>query len=342
MLKFVTKMWKKKEDEEIETQEGYELPSDNPELNPVLVEDDGEEIPEEEVVTLNSRLLAPVNPLDTSGMSVRTRAIVEMKNGLSDLGGHIRMLGQRLHAQSMSQAKLVDALSGLPDTLKQVLPNVEEQTKALAALKMAMDEQTDANRVFVDALKPLPKFVETAGKLPEAAKEQMKAISKLTAQLEQGNLSSQEHSEQVKVLVETLNDSSNAKSEEMKDAVEKLTKYQKAQLKQAALAVKTGELARRSQRRHQSEMQRTQANRLANMQRDQSRHFNRIEEHFKRNSRKQFVMTGVAAVVAVAAIAFAALLVTGVVDLKGTDLNTTPATAEQHSAPSTDNTVVER
>ena len=149
MFKKLTRMFRKKTVEET-----YELPSDNPEINPILVEDD-DEIPPEEVVMLNSRLLAPVNPMDPSSMSVRTRAVVEMKNGLTDLGQHIRMLGQRLHAQSMGQSKLIEALSNLPEVLKDVLPNADEQNRALGALKLAMDEQTDANRTFVDALKRL-------------------------------------------------------------------------------------------------------------------------------------------------------------------------------------------
>lgn len=336
MLKFVTKMWKKNEDG-IDG-ESYELPSDNPELNPVLVEDDGDEVPEEEVVSLNSRLLAPIS-LDDAGMSVRTRAIVEMKNGLTDLGAHIRSLGQRLHAQSMGQAKLIEALSGLPQTLKEIMPNADEQNKALAALKMALDEQSDANRVFVDALKPLPEFVKTASELPEAARKQMLAIGELTKQLEEGNLSSKEHSEQVKVLVETMNESNDKKSEEMKDAVGTLTKFQKAQLKQSALARKNAELAQRSQRRHQSEMTRTYQNRLTAMQRDQSRAFNRIEDHFRKSSKTQFALTGVAILLAVAAVTFAALMVTGVVGTPGQ--GDAPATAVDQS-PDPGDAVVEK
>ncbi|MEZ5993638.1 MAG: hypothetical protein R3E76_14990 [Planctomycetota bacterium] len=337
MFKFVTRMFKK--DETAQQEETYELPSDNPEVNPILVEDDGEEIPAEEVVMLNSRLLAPVNPLDPANMSVRTRAVVEMKTGLNDLGSHIRMLGQRLHAQSMGQARLIEALSSLPATLQQVLPNIEEQNRVLGAMKLALDEQSESNHTFVEALKPLPQFVSAVANLPETAKKQMWAINELTKQLEDGNSQTREQSEQVKVMVETLTQSNEAKADELKNAVGELSKFQKAQLKQAALAVKSNELARRSQRRHHSEVARTQQGRLSAMQRDQSRHFNRIEEHFKRTSRAQFAMTGVAVALAVAALTFATLLVTGTVKLPTTQQ---PTAQVQPAQPVDDSAVVSR
>jgi hypothetical protein len=319
MLKFVTRMFKKKPVADAP----YQLPSDDPELNPILIEEDGDEIPAEEVVMLNSRLLAPVDP---SGMSVRTRAVIEIKSGLNDLGSHIRSLGQRLQAQSMGQAKLIEALSSLPATLQQVLPNVEEQNKALGALKLALDEQADANRTFVEALKPLPQFVQAAANLPETARKQMWAINELTRQLEVGNTQATEQSHQVKVMVESLAQANTVKSEELTAAVGELTKFQKAQLKQAALAVKSNELARHSQRRHHTEIARTQQSRLTTLQRDQSRHFNRMEEHFKRTSRMQFALTGVAVLLAVAALTFATLMITGVFKMPGTQ---TPTAIDQ-------------
>ena len=331
MLKFVTRMFKKKPVADAP----YQLPSDDPELNPILIEEDGDEIPAEEVVMLNSRLLAPVDP---SGMSVRTRAVIEIKSGLNDLGSHIRSLGQRLQAQSMGQAKLIEALSSLPATLQQVLPNVEEQNKALGALKLALDEQADANRTFVEALKPLPQFVQAAANLPETARKQMWAINELTRQLEVGNTQATEQSHQVKVMVESLAQANTVKSEELTAAVGELTKFQKAQLKQAALAVKSNELARHSQRRHHTEIARTQQSRLTTLQRDQSRHFNRMEEHFKRTSRLQFALTGVAVLLAVAALTFATLMITGVFKMPGTQ---TPTALDQPRSVDKD-AVVER
>lgn len=331
MFKKLTRMFRKKHEEDV-----YELPSDNPEINPILVEDD-DEIPPEEVVMLNSRLLAPVNPNDPSSMSVRTRAVVEMKSGLNDLGAHIRMLGQRLHAQSMGQAKLIEALSNLPETLKEVLPNAEEQNRALGALKLALDEQTEANRTFVDALKPLPQFVSTMANLPETAKKQMWAINELTKQLEEGNSQAKEQGEQVKVMVETLAAANGQKSEELQKTVEELTKFQKAQLKQAALAVKSSELARRSQRRHHTEIARSQQSRLNSMQRDQSRYFNRIEEHFKRSARTQLVLTGAAGLIAIAALTFAVLMGSGVIEIGG---KAQPTAETQTDRPVDDSAVV--
>jgi hypothetical protein len=310
MFKFVTRLFRKQPAEIAE----YQLPSDDPGLNPIVVEET-EEIPMEEVVALNSRLLAPVNPLDPANMSARSRAVVEIKTGLNDLGDHIRSLGQRLHAQSMGQAKLIEALSALPETLKSVLPNVEEQNRALGALKLALDEQAGANRTFVDALKPLPEFVQTMANLPETAKKQMWAINELTRQLEAGNVQAAQQSEQVKVMVETLSAGNEAKATELKQAVGELTKFQRAQLKQHALAVKSSEMARLSQRRHQTEVSRTQQSRLNAMQRDQSRHFNHLQENFRRSSRMQLTLTGVAIVLAAAALMFAALMAGGVFKL---------------------------
>lgn len=334
MFKKLTRMFRKKQEEPT-----YELPSDNPEINPILVEDD-DEIPPEEVVMLNSRLLAPVNPNDPSNMSVRTRAVVEMKTGLNDLGAHIRMLGQRLHAQSMGQTKLIEALSNLPGVLKEVLPNAEEQNRALGAMKLALDEQTDANRTFVEALKPLPQFVTSMANLPETAKKQMWAINELTKQLEEGNSQAREQGDQVKVMVETLAEANGEKSEELQKTVEELTKFQKAQLKQAALSVKSSELARRSQRRHHSEVARTQQSRLTAMQRDQSRYFNRIDEHFRRSARTQLVLTAAAGLIAIAALTFAVLMGGGVIDFGGKKAQPTAET--QVERPSDDNAVVSK
>jgi chromosome segregation ATPase len=308
MIKFVTRMFKK---DERENTEDYQLPTDDPEVNPILVEDDGDDVPLQEIASLNSQLLAPADVQDPSGLSVRTRAVVEMQNGLTDLASHIRVLGQRLHAQSMGQSKLIEALSNLPQTIKEVLPDVQEQTNALAALKLAMDEQTAANKTFVDALKPLPKFVETAANLPEAARKQIVVLNELTKQLEDGNTKTQAQSEQVKVMVRTLAASTGKSAEQVTQVVTNLTKLQKAQLKQAALAVKSSELARRDQKRHHTEVAKNQQNRLAAMQRDQTRHFNRIEEHFKRNSRRQLAVAGTAVALAVAAVTFAVVMSSG-------------------------------
>src|SRR5688572_24956332 len=83
MFQFVTRLFRKQPAEV----EQYHLPSDDPGLNPIVVEET-EDIPMEEVVALNSRLLAPVNPLDPANMSARSRAVVEIKTGLNDLGDH--------------------------------------------------------------------------------------------------------------------------------------------------------------------------------------------------------------------------------------------------------------
>ena len=174
--------------------------------------------------------------------------------------------------------------------------------------------------------------------LPETAKKQMWAINELTKQLEEGNTQAREQGDQVKVMVETLTQTNGKKSEELQKTVEDLTKYQKAQLKQAALAVKSNELARRSQRRHHSEVARTQQSRLTAMQRDQSRYFNRIEEHFKRSARTQFVLTGAAGLVAIAALTFAVLMGSGVIKLGGDKAQPTAET--QVERPSDDSAVV--
>ncbi|MHC4839871.1 MAG: hypothetical protein ACYTDT_02780, partial [Planctomycetota bacterium] len=203
MFKFVTKMFRKKPQPEA-VESTYELPSDDPEINPVLVQEIGDSVQLQEVASLNSQLLAPVTPNAPSAMSVRTRAVFEMNNGIQDLSDHVRSLGQRLHAQSMGQAKLVEVLTGLPSILKEALPDKHEQNNALAALKLAMDEQNNNNKAFVDALKPLPKFVEAAANLPETARKQMWAMNELTKQLETSNDEAREQSSQVKLMVETI------------------------------------------------------------------------------------------------------------------------------------------
>lgn len=333
MLNFMTKMFRKKE----ETTEDYSLPSDDPELNPILVEDEEAQLSQREVASLNSQLLIPASQLDATGMSVRTRAVVEMKHGLNDLASHIRVLGQRLHAQSMGQAKLIEALSSLPQTIKQAVPNAQEQTNALAAMKIALDNQGKANRDFIQAMKPLPEFVQAASKLPEAAQKQMLAISALTTQLEEGNLATKEQGEQVRVMVETLTAQGNEKTAQMKDAVEVMTKLQKAQLKQAALVVKSHEATRASQRRHHTEIAQTQQQRLVAMQRDQGRHFGRIEEHFRKSARRQVAFVGTAVGLAAAALLLAVFVMSGVVKLP---VGNEAPTADQNTERNVDGSAV--
>ena len=311
MFKFVSRMFRKKKTGTPE----YQLPTDDPELNPILVEEDGDEPLELEMAGVNSQLLATINPNDPANMSVRTRAVVEMKNGLSDLASHIRVLGQRLHAQSMGQSKLIEALTLLPQTIKDVMPDGEAQTNALAAMKLALDDQSSANRQFVEALKPLPEYMKQVADLPETARRQMSAITQLTDQLERSNEAVKEQGDQVKVMVEKLAEGNDERSMEISATLEQLANLQKTQVKHAALAVKSSELARRSQRRHQAEALTTQQSKLAAMQRDQSRHFNRIEEHFRSSAKKQLALTGVAAGLALGAMALAVLMATGVVKL---------------------------
>jgi hypothetical protein len=141
-------------------------------------------------------------------------------------------------------------------------------------------------------------------------------------------------------MVETIVEQNGDKADQVKEVVENLTKYQKAQLKQAAMTLKSNEAARKSAHKHQSQVQREQHNRMASMQRDQSRHFNRIEEHFKRSSRRQLWATGVAVSLAVVATIFAALVATGVLDL-GTEPQSS-VVVDSSERPGTDNTVVEK
>lgn len=341
MFKFVTKIFSKKKTTE-DTEDvslNYELPSDDPGVNPVLIQEVGDSIQLQEVASLNSQLLAPAQ-IDGSGMSVRTMAVFEMKNGIHDLSDHVRALGQRLHAQSMGQAKLVEVLTGLPAILKDALPDKHAQNNALGALKLAMDEQNNSNKAFVDALKPLPKFVEAAANLPETARKQMWAMNELTKQLEESNDEAREQSKDVKLMVETIVEQNGEKADQVKKVVENLTKYQKAQLKQAALTLKSSEVARKQAGKHQQQVQRGQQNRMASMQRDQSRHFNRIEEHFKRSSRRQLMATGLAVGLAVVATTFAALVATGIIDFGGEAK--APVAVEQSDRAGTDNTVVEK
>jgi hypothetical protein len=325
MFKFVTRMMRKNKDHA-----EYHLPSDNPEINPILVEEDGEDVTMEEVAVLNSSLLTPVMPDDPAGLSYRTRAIVEMKTGLADLGEHIRLLGQRLQAQSIGQGRLIEALSGLPETLRAVLPQGEDQTRALAALKLALDEQTDANRHFVQALKPLPRFIEAAASLPETAKQQLQALTELTRQFESSNLEARRQGEQVRVLIETLHEDSGQQTEQVKQAVQELAVIQKGQLKAATIAAKAAELARRSQRRYHAENAAAREQLASGLRADQSRRLNSLNEQVRKAFRKQFAVAGAAVGAAALAITFAVLLATGVIRLSPAqpDANTVEQTTQ--------------
>jgi chromosome segregation ATPase len=212
----------------------------------------------------------------------------------------------------MSNARLIEALTGLPQMLREVIPSSEEQTRALAAMKLALDEQAEANRQFVEALKPLPEFVRAAANLPETARKQMWALEQLTSQLEQGSNAAREQGEQVKVMVETLVQQNAEKGAQVQGMVENLARYQRAQLRQQVNALKAGQEALASQRRHQAELERAQQSRLNLIQRQQAQSFERLEEHFRSGARRQMVITGIAAVLAIGALVFAALVASGV------------------------------
>lgn len=249
MLSFITRLFKKRP---ASMRVNYVLPSDNPDDNPVFVAD-GDSVELTEVASLNSRLLAPVDPMGMGGVSVRTRALIEMKNGFQDLATHVRSLGQRLHSQSMGQSRLIETLTKLPTMLREVIPNGEDQTRALASLKVALDEQACANQIVIEALKPLPAFVTAVCDLPIAAKQQVVALDELTRELERTNNEARTQSEQVKVMVESLVTNEKGKSEELKEAVVRLEEYQKAQLTGVQAQAQAADAQRRSQRRHHVE-----------------------------------------------------------------------------------------
>ncbi len=337
MLKFITRLFRKRSSSQ--PLDKYELPSDNPDSNPVIVVDeDGVDVTE--VASINSRLLASVDSCGMPGMSVRTRALVEMKNGFQDLATHIRSLGQRLHSQSLGQSRLIETLSKLPTMLREVIPNGEDQTRALCALKIALDDQASANQIMIESLKPLPAFVSAVCDLPIAAKQQVVALDELTKELERTNNEARTQSDQVKVMVESLVTNEKDKSEELKTAVQSLEQYQQAQLKAAQMQLKSAEMTRRSQRRHHVEVSRKQAEQLAALNREQGRYFSRMEDQMGKSARRMLWVAGSAVGVAVVSMLIAALLATGVIDL-GLGNPAQPVQAVQPSRE-TGNAVVSR
>lgn len=311
MLSFITRLFKKRP---ASMRVNYVLPSDNPDDNPVFVAD-GDSVELTEVASLNSRLLAPVDPMGMGGVSVRTRALIEMKNGFQDLATHVRSLGQRLHSQSMGQSRLIETLTKLPTMLREVIPNGEDQTRALASLKVALDEQACANQIVIEALKPLPAFVTAVCDLPIAAKQQVVALDELTKELERTNNEARTQSEQVKVMVESFVTNEKGKSEELKEAVVRLEEYQKAQLTGVQAQAQAAEAQRRSQRRHHVEVARKQAEHLASLNREQGRYFARMEEQMSKSARRMMWVAGSAVGAAVVAVMFAVLMATGVINL---------------------------
>lgn len=311
MLSFITRLFKKRP---ASMRVNYVLPSDNPDDNPVFVAD-GDSVELTEVASLNSRLLAPVDPMGMGGVSVRTRALIEMKNGFQDLATHVRSLGQRLHSQSMGQSRLIETLTKLPTMLREVIPNGEDQTRALASLKVALDEQACANQIVIEALKPLPAFVTAVCDLPIAAKQQVVALDELTRELERTNNEARTQSEQVKVMVESLVTNEKGKSEELKEAVVRLEEYQKAQLTGVQAQAQAADAQRRSQRRHHVEVARKQAEHLASLNREQGRYFTRMEEQMSKSARRMMWVAGSAVGAAVVAVMFAVLMAAGVINL---------------------------
>ncbi|MCC6573650.1 MAG: hypothetical protein IT462_07655 [Planctomycetes bacterium] len=316
-IKFITRLFKKPVTVAKDIGEDtvvYMLPSDNPAMNPLQIHEAEGVIGAEDVATLNSRLLAPVGG---AGVSVRTRALVEMKNGFQDLASHVRGLGQRLHAQTLGQSRLIETLTALPTLLQQMIPNGEEQNRALAALKMAMDEQADAHRVFVDALRPLPDFINAVASMPAQAQQQINALSRLTDQLEQNGLETKAQSDQVRVMVENIsvaNQQANARADAQ---AQTLQNFQRANLKGVSLQLKSAELGRKSMRRYHQDMARRNSAQMAALQREQGRYFNRLEEHVGRVARRSSQMAFVGAIMGVIGLVFTVLMMTGAIRLGG-------------------------
>lgn len=123
--------------------QAYVLPSDDPELNPVTVLDDGDDVAASEA-SIDSPLAA--NGGDASG-SARTRAVAEVREGLGELGAQLRALGQRIQAQTMGQAKLLEALAALPALLREATPGGAAQVLEQVANRVEAGQRETALQV---------------------------------------------------------------------------------------------------------------------------------------------------------------------------------------------------
>lgn len=141
----------------------YALPTDDPELTPLHVSGD-------------SAAAAPLEDTAEPLPASRVQAIEEMKAGISDLGAQVRMLAQRLQAQNIGNARLLEALQGLPSALREAMPGGAEHAGALAAMTQALDQQAQANAKLAQILEPLPQL---ATLLPQTASRQLQAMEQV-------------------------------------------------------------------------------------------------------------------------------------------------------------------
>jgi hypothetical protein len=136
----------------------YVLPSDDPELSPITITDQSAEL-------LPAECELPLEAAPSA--SVRTVAAVQ--DGLAELASQVRTLGQRVQAQAMGNARLLEALQDLPNSLRSAMPGGADHSGALDAMREAMAASAASTARLCEALAPLRD-------LPAKATEQLTAM----------------------------------------------------------------------------------------------------------------------------------------------------------------------
>jgi hypothetical protein len=141
----------------------YVLPSDDPEVSPITVADESAELLPAEIEPL-SEPAGPPQP-----------AVAAVQDGLAELASQVRTLGQRVQAQAMTNARLLEALQALPAALRGAIPGGAEHAQALGALRDAIAENAANNARLCEGLAPLKQLAD----LPARAGEQVSALQQV-------------------------------------------------------------------------------------------------------------------------------------------------------------------
>lgn len=164
MFGSITRWLRRKPSDEVESR--YVLPSDDPELNPITISDESAEL-----------LPAEIEPLSAPAPSASARTVAAVQDGLAELASQVRTLGQRVQAQAIGNARLLEALNALPTALRDAMPGGADHTGALNAMRDALAENASTHSRLCEALTPLQHLAAMPAKA-EAQLETMKQVAR--------------------------------------------------------------------------------------------------------------------------------------------------------------------
>jgi hypothetical protein len=162
MFGSITRWLRRKPSDEVEGR--YVLPSDDPELSPITITDQSAEL-------LPAECELPLE----AAPSASARNVAAVQDGLAELASQVRTLGQRVQAQAIGNARLLEALNALPTALRDAMPGGTDHTLALNAMRDALAENAGTNSRLCEALTPLQHLAA----MPAKAEAQLDALQQV-------------------------------------------------------------------------------------------------------------------------------------------------------------------